>query len=221
MSRRTRKGDPRNGNGPGRTHGIALLLEGVPDGSATGSKAGTPRLDAMLSMVRAGQSPRQAALGVGVSPQTWWRWMQECGVDPAGPAGWTATAERLPREMRDFWDAVQRARAQYLARLTASVTSGIPRNPALGVKLLRQADPDNPDWRIDEDPAPAPPWGQPAARVVERQVILLPEARMRELLREGLAGELADAGEAEDDDPDSEELGPLAEVIVPPGARRK
>lgn len=197
----------------GRPHGALMLLEPAPDGKATGAGSGDSRRDALLNLVRGGASPRQAAMAVGITSSTWQRWMVEGGVDQA--RGWGPTNDRAPAHIREFWQAIERARAQWVARVSVATTTGIPRNPMAGMRLLRQIDPDG-QWPGDEERPEAPQTIQ--GRVVERQVIMLPEAQVRAFLAAGLAVEAADAGDAEDEEGS---LDGLAEVVVPPGARRK
>ncbi|HEX6620214.1 MAG TPA: hypothetical protein VF024_11175 [Solirubrobacteraceae bacterium] len=218
MSRRGRK--------VGRPSAIALLTGGIADdrerlgspldadeGRIAGAAPGTPRLQAMLNLVRGGTSPRRAALTVGVGRSTWMRWVQEADVNTAT---WEARNERCSPELRAFWALVERAHSGWIATLSLSVTAGVQRNPAIGVKLLRRADPEGP-WDIDvEGEGPAAPGV--AIGSVDKAVILIPEGQARELLRSALQNEAADEGEAEDDEvPD---LGALSERAVPAGARR-
>jgi len=211
MARRRRRG------AGGRPSAISQLMADViadpREAQIVGAAAGTSRLDAMMALVRGGTSPRQAAIQVGVGRSTWDRWVAEGDVD-------TATyAVRNPRcgaELRGFWGLVQRARAGWISRLSLQVTAGVARNPAVGVKLLRRADPEG-TWDIDvEGEGPAAPGVSIGS--VDKAVIVIPEGQARELLRAALAGEAADDGEAEDDEPP--DLSALSERAVPAGARR-
>lgn len=202
----------------GRAHGIEVLTATVADGGAgSGASPTATRLEAMLNLVRGGATPRRAAYGVGIPSSTWHRWMAEAGVQPA-TGSYEPTNPRAPSHIREFWESVERARSQWVARVSIATTSGIPRNPIAGMKLLRQIDPEG-QWGIDDEPTPRPGILASSAHTVERQVILLPEAAVRELLRQGLADATADQGDEEDDDPEPD-LSGLAEIMVPPGARR-
>jgi hypothetical protein len=205
----------RRGSG-GRIHGVLLLDEplGAEMARGTGRPPEATVRDAMLDLVRAGTSPRQAAFSVGITNSTWHRWMTEAGVDPT--RGWYATDERAPAFLREFWESIQRARSQWVARLSASVTAGIVRNPAEGRKILRANDPDG-HWGDDPPVVAALPA---PTQTMERQVIVLPADRLREFLRASLLAEQADAGEVEDDDPDAS-LASFAEIVISPTARRR
>jgi len=132
---------------------------------------GATVLDVFLRHVRNGVSPPTAAVAVGVSRSTYFRWVQD------------SRGRQAPAYLREFQHQVEMARAQYVGRLSAAVTASIPSHPALGIKLLRRVDPDG-QWDIDAAPPAKPP--QPVEPRRDDVIVLraesLPEPYRSQLL---------------------------------------
>jgi hypothetical protein len=106
---------------------LTILAQSFPPGDQT-------RLEVMLERIRTGTSPAAAARGVGIPPSSFHRWMQ-LGAEPnAAP------------HLRDFFEAVDQARATWVTHLSLTVTRAAVRNPVLAMRLLRVLDPENPAW---------------------------------------------------------------------------
>lgn len=160
MARRSRRGRP------------PLLLTALqaPAHDAQLGEGATV-LDAFLRLVRNGVSPPTAAVAVGVSRSTYFRWAQD------------SRERHAPAYLRQFRHQVEMARAQYIGRLSAAVTASIPSHPALGIKILRRVDPDG-QWDLDAAPSARPP--QPVAPRRDDVIVLraesLPEPYRSQLL---------------------------------------